>query len=148
VLYGLHDGQGIDRVPPGGGSATTIGATVPEFAPGVDVFPDGKIYIPCGGNKTVRVLDPANDSITPWVELDVPCYSVLFLAPEAPPWPIPGDATGDCKVNILDLIYVRNRLNQDPGTGDNYMADVNEDGKINILDLIYVRNRLNTKCPE
>jgi len=63
-------------------------------------------------------------------------------------WPIPGDANGDCKVNILDLIYVRNRLNQNPDTGDNYMADVNEDGRINILDLIYVRNRLNTKCPE
>jgi len=63
-------------------------------------------------------------------------------------WPIPGDATLDCKVNILDLIFVRNRLNQSPETGDNWRADVNEDGKINILDLIYVRNNLNTRCQD
>jgi len=63
-------------------------------------------------------------------------------------WPISGDANMDCKVNILDLIFVRNRLNQDIGTGDNWQADVNIDGKINILDLIFVRNRLNTKCEE
>jgi len=63
-------------------------------------------------------------------------------------WPVEGDANLDCKVNILDLIFVRNRLNQDVATGDNWQADVNVDGKINILDLIYVRNRLNTKCPD
>ena len=62
-------------------------------------------------------------------------------------WPIAGDANGDCRVNILDLIFIRNRLNQDINTGDNIKADVNLDGRINILDLIYVRNRLNTACP-
>ena len=62
-------------------------------------------------------------------------------------WRIPGDANDDCRVNILDLIFVRNRLNGDPATGDNWRADVNEDTKINILDLLYVRNRLNNACP-
>jgi len=62
-------------------------------------------------------------------------------------WPIEGDANGDCRVNILDLIFIRNRLNQDPATGDNWQADVNMDTRINILDLIYVRNRLNNACP-
>jgi len=62
-------------------------------------------------------------------------------------WRIPGDANRDCRVNILDLISVRNKLNQDPNTGDNAAADVNEDGRINILDLIFVRNRLSTICP-
>jgi len=62
-------------------------------------------------------------------------------------WPIPGDCNGDCRVNILDLIFIRNRLNQDVSTGENWKADVNEDNRINILDLIYVRNRLNTMCP-
>jgi len=57
-----------------------------------------------------------------------------------------GDANEDCKVNILDLLFIRNRLNQSIGTGDNWKADVNGDDKINILDLIYVRNRLNTSC--
>ncbi|HUS59215.1 MAG TPA: DUF1565 domain-containing protein, partial [Planctomycetota bacterium] len=60
---------------------------------------------------------------------------------------IPGDANGDCRVNILDLIFIRNRLNQDVATGENWKADVNGDGRINILDLIFVRNRLNTACP-
>ena len=62
-------------------------------------------------------------------------------------WLIPGDANLDCKVNILDLIFVRNRLNQDVETGDNWQADFNMDGKINIVDLVFVRNHLNTSCP-
>ncbi|HUW35439.1 MAG TPA: LamG-like jellyroll fold domain-containing protein [Planctomycetota bacterium] len=63
-------------------------------------------------------------------------------------WPVPGDASQDCRVNILDLIFIRNKLNQAVGTGDNWKADVNEDARINILDLILVRNRLNTQCPQ
>ncbi|HUW34013.1 MAG TPA: discoidin domain-containing protein [Planctomycetota bacterium] len=63
------------------------------------------------------------------------------------PWPISGDANMDCRVNILDLIFIRNKLNQDAATGDNWKADVNEDTRINILDLIFVRNKLNTQCP-
>jgi len=63
------------------------------------------------------------------------------------PWPIDGDANQDCRVNILDLIFIRNKLNQPVGTGDNWKANVNEDAKINILDLIFVRNKLNTQCP-
>ena len=60
-----------------------------------------------------------------------------------------GDVNGDCVVNILDLIGIRNHLNQDPSTpAENAAYDVNEDGSINILDMIYVRNRLNTKCEE
>jgi len=61
--------------------------------------------------------------------------------------PILGDANADCRVNILDLIFIRNKLNQAVGTGDNWQADVNCDGRINILDLIFVRGKLNTSCP-
>jgi len=64
------------------------------------------------------------------------------------PWPIDGDANMDCRVNILDLIFIRNKLNLDPDVGDNWKADVTKDGRINILDLIHVRNKLNTQCPE
>ncbi len=56
------------------------------------------------------------------------------------------DANKDCNVNILDLISVRNKLNQDVHTADNWKADVNEDGRINILDLISVRNNFGKKC--
>jgi len=63
------------------------------------------------------------------------------------PWPIEGDANQDCRVNILDLIFIRNKLNQPVGTGDNWKADLNIDARINILDLIYVRGKLNTSCP-
>ena len=64
---------------------------------------------------------------------------------------LPSDVNFDCKVNILDLIAVRNRLNTYVGqTGYSVYCDVNlpsADGKINILDLIAVRNKLNTFCP-
>jgi len=63
------------------------------------------------------------------------------------PWPIDGDSNMDCRVNILDLIFIRNKLNLDVSSGDNWKADVNLDTRINILDLIYVRNKLNTQCP-
>ena len=58
------------------------------------------------------------------------------------------DADGNCLVNILDLIFVRNRLGKAPGTGDNWQADVNDDGLINILDLIAIRGKLGSKCPQ
>ena len=58
-----------------------------------------------------------------------------------------GDANGDCKVNVLDLIHVRNNLkgdvSSDPAAAQ---ADVNHDGIVNVLDLIYVRNRLGNSC--
>lgn len=43
-------------------------------------------------------------------------------------WPIPGDANGDCRVNILDMLFVRHCLSQDPASGECSMADVNESG--------------------
>ena len=57
-----------------------------------------------------------------------------------------GDVNGDCKINVLDLILVRNRLGQSTTTGDNWKADLDQDGRINVLDLILLRNRLGTGC--
>jgi len=55
------------------------------------------------------------------------------------------DVNRDGRINILDLIIVRNNLNKDPMSDDSAaIADVNADGRVNILDLIAVRNRLNT----
>jgi len=61
-------------------------------------------------------------------------------------WTIPGDLNGDCRINVLDLIAIRNRLDADPSIGNNLLADVNDDGRINVLDLIQARNRLGALC--
>ena len=54
------------------------------------------------------------------------------------------DVNGDGKVNILDLIFVRNNMGRDPMSEDSAArSDANADGKVNILDLITVRNDLN-----
>jgi len=57
-----------------------------------------------------------------------------------------GDANGDCVVNVLDLIAIRNRLGKPIGSADNWKADVNLDGAVDVLDLISARNRLGTRC--
>ena len=56
---------------------------------------------------------------------------------------IPGDATGDDTVNILDMIYVRNILNAARCSGEAFKGDVTDDGVVNILDMIFIRNHLN-----
>jgi len=81
---------------------------------------------------------PRQTAIEVHVEADITVEAVYDLL---------GDANGDCRVNILDMIFVRNRLGQNVNTGDNWRADVNLDGWINILDLIFVRNWLYTTCP-
>ena len=49
------------------------------------------------------------------------------------------DLNGDGRVNIIDLILIRNALNTSCGR-----HDVNRDGFINIIDIIRIRNRLGT----
>ncbi|HUW30114.1 MAG TPA: SBBP repeat-containing protein [Planctomycetota bacterium] len=62
-----------------------------------------------------------------------------------------GDANGDCRVNVLDLLTIRNRLllnPQDPANLDAIRAaDVNGNNDVSVLDLIYSRNRLGRNCP-
>jgi len=57
--------------------------------------------------------------------------------------PVYADINGDCEVNILDLILLRNIMME--GTepvGQRCHADIDGNGLINILDLIEVRNNL------
>jgi len=88
---------------------------------------------------TYSVTIKAKDDEGTWSETRTKQFAVVSLA---------GDANADCLVNILDLIYIRGRLNQDVSSGDNWTADVNDDGRINILDLIAVRSKLGRNCSQ
>lgn len=66
---------------------------------------------------------------------------------------LPGDATGDGRVNVLDWTDVRNRLGRStaaPGVGGrgySPFADVDGDGTVNAFDAAAVRGRLFTALP-
>ena len=56
---------------------------------------------------------------------------------------LPGDVNYDGKVNVLDLLLVRNSLGGDPASSmEARKADVNADGAVNVQDLLIVRGRL------
>jgi len=56
---------------------------------------------------------------------------------------LPGDVNYDGKVNVLDLLLVRNSMGRDPASSiQARKADVNADGTVNVLDLLIVRGRL------
>ena len=59
-----------------------------------------------------------------------------------------GDVTGDCRVNILDLISIAERFNKSTCSDATAAADVNGDGKVNIIDMVVCRGRLYERCPE
>jgi len=59
------------------------------------------------------------------------------------PW-LPADATADNHVNLIDLVFVRNRIGRGLRDGDAWFADVNRDGAVDEKDLILVRNALGT----
>jgi|GEM_PF-5273128 len=67
---------------------------------------------------------------------------VRIAGPDQPAVSDAADVNGDGRVNIIDLLFVRARLNQSPLTAGNETADVNGDGRIDISDLIAVRNSL------
>ena len=71
-----------------------------------------------------------------------------FFEVVEPPRPWCPDVNGDGVVNIVDMIAIRNKLNQSVSSGNNASLDVNFDGRINIIDLIYVRNKLNIDAGE
>jgi hypothetical protein len=64
-----------------------------------------------------------------------------------------GDATGDGRVNALDLAFIKQRLNRvatNPGIGAitySIFADLTGDGRVNALDLSAARQRLNRALP-
>jgi len=61
-------------------------------------------------------------------------------------WPTAGDPNHDGRIDLLDMIFVRNRFGASVASGDAWAADVNGDGAVNILDVISVRNRTRANC--
>lgn len=60
-----------------------------------------------------------------------------------------GDSNADRKVDVLDLVAIRNNLNLSP-TVANFRSDINADGSADIFDLVSVRNNFNAAvsvCP-
>jgi len=55
---------------------------------------------------------------------------------------IDSDVNMDGRVNIIDLIIIRNDLNKTPDSASTPRSDVNHDLRINIIDLIITRNDL------
>jgi|GEM_PF-3085851 len=77
-----------------------------------------------------------------------PAFIPFGLGPEVSPREarrsdVDADCTFDGVVNILDMIFIRNRLLKDVNVADNRWADVTGDNVVNILDLIHARNNLN-----
>jgi hypothetical protein len=59
-----------------------------------------------------------------------------------------GDATGDGKTNVQDLLATKNRVSGYVNA-TTFRSDVDWDGKINVLDMTYIKNNLNQTviCP-
>ncbi|HUU70533.1 MAG TPA: hypothetical protein VM186_13470, partial [Planctomycetota bacterium] len=115
---------------------------------------DGKI----GASEVWRTLAQWNNATGIYIHSLAPNSNYTFeiraqfdgqMSEWSDPKPVLTNIEGDCDgsniVNILDLIYIRPRMNQSVLSGDNYKADADDSGLINILDLIRIRQFLNTR---
>ena len=77
------------------------------------------------------------------------CFIMLVgsAAPALEP-PYAADVNNDGRVNVLDLIRLRNALSASPDSSQAFWHDVNRDGRLDILDLIMARNYLGTRLPQ
>lgn len=61
---------------------------------------------------------------------------------------IPGDANGDFRVSLGDLVLLANAYNSRPGDARwNPNADINGDGIVNLYDLVIMANRYGQNYP-
>ena len=91
-------------------------------------------YIGCRDSRRVILTNAPHTGTT---------ITLYAISPDGTTWYAkslpPGDPNGDGRINILDMIYIRNRIGLDPSDPDNANADLNSDGKINVLDLMTLR---------
>jgi len=94
------------------------------------------------GRKWITASQTYQDTDNNSADFEVQTPTPKAQNSQAPaPNPFP-DVNNDSKVNVLDLILIRNRLGS-----NELLYDVNNDGVVDIKDLEYVRNILN-KPPE
>ena len=115
----------FDGVPPRQGILGSYWFVVPENVTGNLSF---------GLNNVAFASD---DEVSYNILNGVTIQNIPFVVKAPAPAKKPGDMNNDTQVNVLDLIYIKNRMNTEDLTGD-----ANSDGWVNVLDLIYVRNRL------
>jgi len=97
------------------------------------------------GGTTYKLVQWVLDGVHQLPQVDVLSFPMLMDRTAVAKYeiePLRGDVNLDGRVNMLDLIYVRNRLGRNPYSSDYWRADVNADGNINLLDLLLVRNRM------
>ncbi len=59
-----------------------------------------------------------------------------------------GDANGDMKIDILDILEIFSAFGSTPEDSDwNPFADLNSDGKVNILDFILIALKFGQTWP-
>jgi len=117
----------------------------------------------CDDQEVVNLAAPATATVAEleytFIRWDVdgayqsPCETTVMITMDADHtavahYSLTGDLTGDCQVDVLDLIAIRNHLFNDGATDDNCLYDLTGDGQITVLDLIVVRNHLYTVCGE
>jgi len=85
-----------------------------------------------------------NDGVLNQDETETDCGGVCMGCPVL----CKEDVNDDGRVNILDMLYIRNHLNDNCDGVEPLQGDVNEDCWINILDMIAVRNKLNQNYRE
>ena len=94
--------------------------------PAVETLPDKDI----AGNP--RIID---GNLNGTASVDMGAYEYL-----------PGDPNLDGLVNILDLIFIRNRLGKDTSSVPSARrADLNNDGRVDVLDLMFARDRMRSR---
>jgi len=124
----------------GGDSISVVGPSDRQLEPGdPPTHADVRVTYAGTRNFSAVLLLPSNDQ-------DEGLFSLTLSGNFT--WPIPGDVNFDCKVSVLDLVWIRDAMNQSPSSNGNWRMDVNEDGQINILDMIFIRNHLHQRCDQ
>ena len=103
---------------------------VNRFSSGDSPFNTATLYVPVGTKGKYE---------------ETPAWNMFQNIVEDEPSSVPkGDANGDGEVNITDITYIIDKINDMPAANFNKKAaDLNEDGEINITDVTLLLDIIN-----